>query len=94
MDKKLLIIYILGANVWLINALGDMGEKELLGNGLWWSVRNETSKLIGQIVVNILGMILGMVFPIIQAIYICRRGVNTHVVVLAVSDNRVSAFVE
>ena len=68
-----------------------MGEKDLLGKGLWWSVRNEHSKKAGQILVNVLGMILGIVLPVFQAFYICRSGVNTHAVVVAVSDNRPSA---
>ena len=88
----LLILTTIAAAVWMFNALGDMGEKGLVGQGLWWSVRNETSIVFGQVVVNILGMILGLILPLCQAIFISRLGTNTHAVVFAVSDNRVAAF--
>ena len=86
-----LIVVTLAAAIWIFNALGDMGEKNLDGKGLMWSVRGEASKMFGQVVVNILGMILGFILPLFQAIYICRHGTNTHAIVFAVSDNRVAA---
>ena len=88
----LLVVSTVGAVGWALNALLDMGEKNLVGKGLWWSVRNETSKIIGDIIVNWCGVGLGSVLPLLQAIYICRHGTNTHAVVFAVSDNRVSAY--
>ena len=88
----ILIVVTLAAAIWILNALGDMGEKNLDGKGLMWSVRGEASKMFGQVVVNILGMILGIILPLLQAIYICRHGTNTHAIVFAVSDNRVTAY--
>ena len=87
----LVLVKIFGA-LWIINALGDMGEKNLEGNGLWWSVREEWSKVTGTVIGNISGLVLGIVLPFIQALFICRKGVNSHALVVGVSDNRVSAY--
>ena len=86
------IIDTIFAFVWMVNALGDMGEKSLVGKGLWWSVRSKGSKVSGQIMVNILGNVLGLVLPLIQALFISRNGVNSHALIVAVSDNRVAAY--
>ena len=48
--------------------------------------------MFGQVVVNVLGMILGIIIPFFQAVYICRHGTNTHAVVFTISDNRGSAY--
>lgn len=87
----LVFVKIFGA-VWIINALGDMGEKNLEGKGLWWSVRNDASKISGTVIGNISGLVMGILFPLLQSLFICRKGVNSHALTIAVSDNRVSAF--
>ena len=80
--------------LWIANAIGDMGQKDLVGKGLWWSVQSEASKLSGHVIVNVLGMILGCVLPFVQALFISRNGVNSHALVVKVSDNRMTAYVD
>ena len=65
-----------------------MGEKNLVGKGLMWSVKTKASILSGEIIVNGLGTVLGLVVPLIQAIFISRHGVNSHSLVIAIGDNR------
>ena len=86
----LIIVEVAGSLI-LINALADMGEN-LEGNGLWWSVRTEANKIIAQWIGNILAFVLHTVFPLFQSLYICRNGVDSHALIVAVNDNRVSAY--
>ena len=86
-----LIINEVAGTIWIMNALGDMGEKNLEGKGLWWSVRTDANLISGQIIVNILGFILHTLFPLFQSLFISRKGANTHALIVDVSDNRVSA---
>ena len=87
----LLIVSTVAANLIMLNALLDLGEKDLEGKGYWWSVRSEASKQLSNIMGNVCGVGLGTVLPLLQAIYICRHGTDTHAVVFDISDNRVSA---
>ena len=87
----LILVKVFGA-FWIINALGDMGEKNLEGKGLWWSVRADWNKVTGTVIGNIGGLLTGIALPFIQALFICRKGVNSHALIVAVSDNRVSAY--
>ena len=73
---------------WILNALGDLGAKNLVGKGLWWSVRSQASSIIGWIFVNIGGFVIGIILPMIQAGYICVKGVRSHALFVNVSDNR------
>ena len=90
----LLVVTTACVAVFALNAMLDMGEKNLVGKGIWWSVRNENSKLFGEIVVNWSSYGLSNVLPLLQVIYICRHGTNTRAAVFAVSDNRRSAYEE
>ena len=76
------------AFVFILNGLLDMGEKGMEGKGFWWSVRSKWSHIFGHISVTFGGIVLGMIFPLVQCLFICRHGVNTHALVVAVSDNR------
>ena len=76
--------------IFAINALGDMGEKNLVGKGLMWSVRNKASMISGEVVVNALGTVLGLVIPLFQAFFISWRGVDSHALVISIGDNRKS----
>jgi len=87
----LIIVKIFGV-FWIINAIGDMGEKNLEGKGLWWSVREDWNKVTGTVIGNAGGLLTGIALPFIQAVFICSKGVSSHALVLAVSDNRVSAY--
>jgi len=87
---SLVVVSIFGT-IYILNALGDMGEKGLEGKGLWWSVKSEGSIVLGEVFVNVGGMILDVIIPLIHAAYICRNGVNTHALIVAVSDNRMAA---
>jgi len=81
------------ACLWLINALGDTGES-LEGNGLFWSVRSEWSKVSSSWIGSYFGFPLGIIVPLVQAIYISKRGVASHAVIISVQDNRVSAYID
>ena len=63
-------------------------------SGKWWSVKGEASKLISNIISLVFGVGLGTVLPLLQSIYICRYGTDTHAVICDVSDNRSSAWYE
>jgi len=80
------------ANIILINALGNMGA-HLEGKGLWWSVRNDMSKFVSDMTSTYLSNLLGVIFPLFQALYISRKGVKNHAVIVSVSDNRRSGSI-
>jgi len=91
------VIALIAVNIFamliIINALGNMGEN-LEGEGLWWSVRSEGAILASDVFANYLGLILGFILPLIQALYISWKGVKSHAIIVSVSDNRVSAYTE
>jgi len=87
----LFIVNIL-ACIWLINAVGDTGES-LEGNGLFWSVRSEWSKVSSSWIGSYIGFPLAIIVPLVQAIYISKRGVDSHTLTISVVDSRVSAYV-
>ena len=81
------------SGVVIFNALDDMGIRRLQGKGIWWDVHNDDNlKLVSEIFGNYLSFFLNIIFPMVQSIYLSRKGhqkmSNTHCVIFSISDNR------
>ena len=77
------------SNVFIANALGDMGEHDLEGKGLWWDVRNPISVAMVEIVVNLGGLVLGIILPLIQSIWLVRLRTQTDLLVFTLEDKHI-----
>jgi hypothetical protein len=87
----LLLIQLI-SNIMIINGLGDMGPKNLKGQGVWWSVRNPNHKIVWDVITNVGASVFGILIPLIQAQYLAYMGIKniseTHAVTFSVTDNR------
>jgi len=83
-----LVITALISFLMILNALADMGEAGMVGRGKWWSVRSKANIVMGNLFVNYVSLVVGIVFPLVHAMFLCRYGVESHALVVAVQDNR------
>ena len=85
------VIAMLISNTMIINGLGNMGTKNLKGEGAWWDVRNPNHKIVWDVFTTC-SSVLGIGLPLIQAQYLTYKGVKniseTHAVIFYVADNR------
>ena len=82
------------SNVMILNALGDMGTKGLIGKGLRWNVHEPLSKSIADVFANRAAFVLNFIIPMIQSQYLFTKGFKdiskTHTICLYISDNQKS----
>ena len=82
------------SNVMILNALGDMGTKGLIGKGLRWNVHDQLSKSIADVFANRAAFVLNFIIPMIQSQYLFTKGFKdiskTHTICLYISDNQKS----
>lgn len=79
------------SNITIINTLGDMGEDNLDGKGLWWSVHSDQSmNTFSDIFTNKASFFLNILYPLIQSQYLTYRGAqnisNTHAVIISIKN--------
>ena len=71
-----------------INALGDLQfNKNKKEHGMWFNVHTESYKL-GLEVVDKLWLIMALLCPMIQSLYLTMKGIDTHGIVITIRDNR------
>jgi hypothetical protein len=71
-----------------INALGDLQfDKNVKEHGMWFNVHTESYKL-GLEVVDKLWLIMALLCPMIQSLYLTLKGLDTHGIVITIRDNR------
>ena len=79
------------SNITIINALGDMGEANLAGKGLWWSVHTDQSmNTFSDIFTNKASFFLNILYPLAQSQYLGYRGAqniaSTHAVIISIKN--------
>ena len=84
-------IIMLVSNITIINALGDMGEANLVGKGLWWNVHSDHSmNTFSDIFTNKASFFLNILYPLMQSQYLGYRGAqniaDTHAVVISIKN--------
>ena len=84
-------ITMLVSNITIINALGDMGEANLVGKGLWWSVHSDHSmNTFSDIFTNKASFFLNILYPLMQSQYLSYRGAqniaDTHAVIISIKN--------
>ena len=84
---SILVAVTVAANVIMANALLDMGESNMEGKGYWWNVRNPIAMRVSDAVVNKAGILLGIVYPLIQAIWLSSKGLKNHSLIFTIQDN-------
>ena len=71
-----------------INALGDLDfAKEEIEQGLWLNVHTDSYK-IGLEVVDKIWLVMALLCPMIQSLYLTLKGLDTHGIIITIRDNR------
>ena len=86
MHVSLQFIAMLISNTLLLNALLDMGPGRLVGKGLWWSVQDPTSLIIGNISGHMGGNVLNLIIPLVQSHVLAHQGFRTNQVSFQITD--------
>merc|ERR1711974_531407 len=71
-----------------INSLGDLQfDKKEKEHGMWLNVHTDSYK-VGLEIVDKLWLIMALVCPMIQSLYLTLKGLDTHGIIITISDNR------
>ena len=71
-----------------INALGDLDfAKDDMVQGAWLNVHTDSYKT-GLEVVDKLWLIMALLCPMIQSLYLTLKGLDTHGIIITIRDNR------
>ena len=71
------------------NFLGDINYKKEDSNhyGLWFNVHNDSVQLILEIV-DKLWLLMALLGPMVQSLYLTLKGLDTHGIIITIRDNR------